>query len=113
MAERRDGAPAWTLGGRWFPVHTPLPARLFALPPRYALIAAGGALLLFATHESAGEVRPGPQVAHTLLTLLPATASLLCFILAAIRVRIPSLARRVYTHVPTGSSSLTALGEDL
>lgn len=99
MAERRDGAPARTLGRRWYPLHTPLPARLFDLPARYALIAAGGALLLFATHESAGEVRPGPQVAHTLLTLLPATASLLCFILAAIRIRIPPLARRVYAYV--------------
>src|SRR5258708_9272932 len=90
MGERRDGAPARRVGGRWSPVHTTLPARLFDLPPRYALIAAGGALLLCATHESAGEARPGPQVAHTLLTLLPATASLLCFILAAARRPLPS-----------------------
>src|SRR6266436_2851810 len=99
MAEQRACAPALTRVRLWSPVHTSLPARLFDMPPRYALIVAGGALLLFATHESAGEVRPGPQVAHTLLALLPATASLLCFILAAIRVRIPSLARRVYAHM--------------
>src|SRR5260221_8847744 len=47
---------------------------------------------------SAGEVRPGPEAAPALLTPLPAPASLLCFILAAIRVRIPSLAWRVYTY---------------
>src|SRR5258708_11067139 len=99
MAERRDGGPARTLGRLRSPVHTTLHARLFDMPPRYALIAAGGALLLFATHESAGEARPGPQVARTLLALVPATASLLCFILAAIRVRMPPLARRVYVHV--------------
>ena len=58
MAERRDGALARTLGRRWSPVHTTLPARLFDLPPQYALIAAGGALLLFATHESAGRFAP-------------------------------------------------------